>query len=98
NGAQAMGAGGQLSVSLREENRSAVISIRDEGEGIPSDILQKIFDLYFTTRKDGSGIGLAMTYRIMQLHHGQIDVESEPGKGTTFQLRVPLINVTDSRL
>ena len=66
--------------------------------GIPSDILQKIFDLYFTTRKDGSGIGLAMTYRIMQLHHGQIDVESEPGKGTTFQLRVPLVNVTDSRL
>jgi PAS domain S-box-containing protein len=98
NGAQAMASGGQLTVSLGEENRSAVISVRDEGEGIPADILHKIFDLYFTTRKDGSGIGLAMTYRIMQLHHGQIDVESEPGKGTTFQLRVPLINITDNRL
>lgn len=98
NGAQSMASGGELSVALKEENRNAVLSIRDEGEGIPSDILQKIFDLYFTTRKDGSGIGLAMTYRIMQLHHGQIDVESEPGKGTVFELRVPLINSTDGRL
>jgi signal transduction histidine kinase len=57
---------------------------------ISEELREKIFDLYFTTKKDGSGIGLAMTYRILQLHHGSIDVQSELGHGSVFQLRIPL--------
>jgi signal transduction histidine kinase len=75
---------------LIEDGKSAVIEVRDEGSGISRELRDKIFDLYFTTKRDGSGIGLAMTYRILQLHHGSIDVESEIGRGSVFQLRIPL--------
>jgi len=92
NGAQAMASGGALEVRLSEDTRWASILVRDRGEGIPDEIRARIFDLYFTTKKEGSGIGLAMTWRIMQMHHGQIDVESKPGSGTTFVLRLPLIS------
>ncbi len=68
----------------------AVLRIADEGEGIPAEIREKIFDLYFTTKVGGSGIGLAMTYRILQLHHGSVDVQSREGRGTEFLLRIPL--------
>jgi signal transduction histidine kinase len=90
NGAQAMAGGGKLEVRLSGDARVASISVHDEGEGIPDEVRQKIFDLYFTTKREGSGIGLAMTYRILQLHNGQVDVQSQPGKGTTFVLRLPL--------
>lgn len=69
----------------------AVLRIADEGPGIPEEIREKIFDLYFTTKSGGSGIGLAMTYRILQLHHGSIEVQSKVGRGTEFQLRIPLV-------
>jgi signal transduction histidine kinase len=92
NGAQAMASGGLLEVRLTEDSRWAYIRVRDHGEGIPDDVRSRIFDLYFTTKKEGSGIGLAMTYRILQMHHGQIDVESKLGSGTTFVLRLPLIS------
>ncbi len=91
NGAQAMPAGGKLRVELLDEGKHAVIAIADHGEGISAELLEKIFDLYFTTRRGGSGIGLAMTYRILQLHHGSIDVQSEVGQGSEFRLRIPLI-------
>ena len=68
----------------------AILRISDEGPGIPEDIREKIFDLYFTTKAGGSGIGLAMTYRILQLHHGSIEVQSKVDRGTEFQLRIPL--------
>lgn len=92
NGAQAMASGGLLEVRLSEDTRWASILVRDQGEGIPDEIRPRIFDLYFTTKKEGSGIGLAMTWRIVQMHHGQIDVESKPGSGTTFVLRLPLVS------
>jgi signal transduction histidine kinase len=90
NGAQAMPQGGTLTVTLEEQKKFAVIRIADEGQGIPDDIREKIFDLYFTTKSGGSGIGLAMTYRILQLHYGSIEVQSRPGRGTEFVLRIPL--------
>jgi signal transduction histidine kinase len=92
NGAQAMATGGTLEVRVTEDSRWAYIRVRDHGEGIPDEIRARIFDLYFTTKKEGSGIGLAMAYRIVQMHHGQIDVESKLGSGTTFVLRLPLIS------
>jgi signal transduction histidine kinase len=90
NGAQAMPDGGILHVTLVEERRMAVLRIADNGVGIPPEIREKIFDLYFTTKSGGSGIGLAMTYRILQLHHGSVDVQSKVGRGTEFFLRIPL--------
>jgi signal transduction histidine kinase len=90
NGAQAMPDGGTLRVSLDEERRMAVLRIADNGVGIPPEIREKIFDLYFTTKSGGSGIGLAMTYRILQLHHGSVEVQSKLGRGTEFFLRIPL--------
>ncbi|MGC1424419.1 MAG: ATP-binding protein [Terracidiphilus sp.] len=90
NGAQAMPDGGALRVTLEEDRKMAVLRITDEGTGIPPEIREKIFDLYFTTKSGGSGIGLAMTYRILQLHHGSVDVQSKVGRGTEFSLRIPL--------
>ena len=98
NGAQAMAQGGELHVTMREEGRMAAIEISDSGSGIPDDIREKIFDLYFTTRKDGSGIGLAMTYRIIQLHNGSIDVQSEQNIGSTFTLKLPLLASAEGKL
>lgn len=90
NGAQAMPDGGTLRVTVEEDRKMAVVRIADEGTGIPAEIREKIFDLYFTTKSGGSGIGLAMTYRILQLHHGSVDVQSKVGRGTEFFLRIPL--------
>ena len=98
NGGQAMSDGGRLEVRLTADGRAASIAVHDEGEGIPEEVRQKIFDLYFTTKREGSGIGLAMTYRILQLHNGEVDVQSQPGKGTTFVLRLPISNPTEVRL
>jgi len=90
NGAQAMPEGGKLEVTLEIDRKSAIIRIADEGVGIPDEIRDRIFDLYFTTKSGGSGIGLAMTYRILQLHHGGIEVQSREDRGTEFRLRIPL--------
>ncbi|HET6207684.1 MAG TPA: ATP-binding protein [Terracidiphilus sp.] len=90
NGAQAMPEGGKLEVTLETDRKMAVLRIADEGVGIPEEIREKIFDLYFTTKSGGSGIGLAMTYRILQLHHGGVDVQSRQDRGTEFTLRIPL--------
>jgi signal transduction histidine kinase len=70
--------------------KSALLRIADQGPGIPDEIREKIFDLYFTTKRGGSGIGLAMTYRILQLHHGSIEVQSKPERGAEFLMRIPL--------
>jgi signal transduction histidine kinase len=91
NGVQAMPQGGTLSIAARREDGSAEIAIHDQGPGIPPEIQDKVFNLYFTTKQKGSGIGLAMTYRVMQLHNGSVDFKSSPGDGTTFRLRLPLI-------
>lgn len=91
NGAQAMPEGGRLEVKVSADSRWATISVRDYGTGIAPEVLPRIFDLYFTTKAEGSGIGLAMTYRIVQFQNGRIDVESKTGSGTTFHLRLPLV-------
>ena len=89
NGVQAMPQGGLLTISARRENNAVVAEIRDEGGGIPQDMHDKIFELYFTTKKDGSGIGLAQTYQILQWHYGSVDFESAEGTGTVFRFHIP---------
>jgi signal transduction histidine kinase len=91
NGVQAMPGGGSLRITARRTDKAAVVEVRDGGAGIPPEIRDKVFNLYFTTKKTGSGIGLAMTYRVLQMHHGSLDFDTELGRGTTFRLCLPLV-------
>jgi signal transduction histidine kinase len=90
NAIQAMPDGGELRIGCIVREEEAEIRISDTGVGIPPELRDKIFRLYYTTKPEGSGIGLAMTFRIVQLHDGAIDFTSEPGKGTTFVVRLPV--------
>ena len=90
NGCQAMPDGGTLRIACHRHARDRiVVDVEDTGVGIPPENLQKIFDLYFTTKEKGSGIGLSMVYRIVQLHDGDVEVQSTPGRGTRFRLVFP---------
>jgi signal transduction histidine kinase len=89
NGCQAMPDGGTLRMACRTSGRRVEVDVEDTGVGIPPENLQKIFDLYFTTKEKGSGIGLSMVYRIVQLHDGEVEVQSTPGRGTRFRLVFP---------
>ena len=90
NGVQAMSNGGILNITARQYDMAAAIEVRDQGGGIPPEVQDKVFNLYFTTKKAGSGIGLAMSYRVLQLHNGAIDFVTEVGRGTTFRLVLPM--------
>jgi signal transduction histidine kinase len=90
NGIQAMPEGGTLTIRAREIQGLVTTEIIDTGGGIPPEVQDKIFELYFTTKPDGSGIGLAQTYQVLQWHYGGVDFETTPGQGTTFRLRLPL--------
>ncbi len=90
NAVQAMPDGGTLRLACRATSRGRVqLEVEDTGVGIPPEDLGRIFDLYFTTKERGSGIGLSMVYRIIQLHDGEVEVQSTPGAGTTFKLVFP---------
>jgi len=91
NAMEAMKDGGALHVKVHQPNGSASLEVIDSGPGIPEKLREKVFQLYFTTKSRGSGIGLAMTYRAVQLHNGSIAFESEEGKGTTFRLEFPAV-------
>jgi len=90
NAIQAMPEGGLLSATLARRGEFAEIQIADTGRGISAENKQRVFQLFFTTRPSGSGIGLASTFRTVQLHNGSIDFESEVGRGTTFRIQLPL--------
>ena len=90
NGMQAMAKGGNLTVTAQRDDGEALVEVTDQGGGIPPEIREKIFNLYFTTKSGGTGIGLPMTYRVMQLHNGALDFDSKVGEGTTFRLHFPL--------
>ena len=89
NGVQSMPQGGLLTISARRESNAVIAEVRDQGGGIPQDMHDKIFELYFTTKKDGSGIGLAQTYQVLQWHYGSVDFESTEGTGTVFRFHIP---------
>jgi PAS domain S-box-containing protein len=90
NAGESMPGGGQLRLVLSRRGEMAEITVGDTGKGIPLEDRQKIFQLFFTTRPGGSGIGLASTFRIVQLLNGSIDFTTEVGKGTTFRIELPL--------
>jgi signal transduction histidine kinase len=90
NGCQAMPSGGDLKVTPRTEPHRLELEITDQGVGIPPEEQKKIFSLFYTTKPGGTGIGLAMAFRILQLHNGSIDFSSEVNRGSTFRLSLPI--------
>jgi PAS domain S-box-containing protein len=93
NGCQAMPEGGPLKIAtVRDKDDLIKIIIADRGVGIPMDARDRIFNLFFTTKKGGTGIGLAQAFRAMQLHNGSIRFESEVGVGTTFEITLPALS------
>jgi signal transduction histidine kinase len=89
NAIQAMPQGGVLTVESGLRNDAIEVKISDTGDGITEERRKKLFNPFFTTKKNGTGLGLAITYRIIENHRGRIDVASEPGKGSTFTVRIP---------
>src|ERR1700722_5350614 len=89
NAFEAMKSGGNLWLRVSREANAVVLNVSDDGPGIPDDARDKVFQLYFTTKIRGSGIGLAMTYRAVQLHNGTINFSTESGRGTAFQMTFP---------
>ena len=90
NACEAMPDGGELRVTASRPAEGRVeLDVEDSGVGIEPDELPKIFDLYYTTKGRGSGIGLSMVYRIVQLHDGDVKVSSTPGQGTHFTVTLP---------
>ena len=96
NGCDAMGPGGQLTVKLAQNDDKAQIIVTDTGKGITPENRNKIFQLFFTTRPGGTGIGLANSFRFVQLHNGSIEFESEVGRGTTFTIELPLARTVET--
>ncbi|MCD4719397.1 MAG: hypothetical protein K8S13_06005 [Desulfobacula sp.] len=92
NATQAMKNGGKLIISTRKDSKNAILSIEDTGIGISGDNISKTFLPFFTTKDvgEGTGLGLSVVYGIIQNHNGDIKVSSEPGKGTIFQICLPL--------
>jgi signal transduction histidine kinase len=90
NGCQAMTEGGTLTLEARAADSFMEIRVQDTGVGIAPENRERIFNLYYTTKENGSGIGLATVFKIIQLHNGEIAVESEIGRGSTFTVKLPL--------
>jgi signal transduction histidine kinase len=91
NAIEAMKNGGNLWLRVSREENIMLLNVSDDGPGIPVEARDKVFQLYFTTKQRGSGIGLAMTYRAVQLHNGTINFSTEMGRGTAFQMQFPAL-------
>ena len=91
NAIQSMADGGRIEISSEQSGHMIVVTVRDDGPGIPKEILNKLFVPFFTTRKAGSGLGMAVTLRIVENHGGSINVDSAPGEGTTVRIMIPIV-------
>ena len=101
NAIQAMPGGGEIVISVQElsdpekegaESRFLQVRLRDSGPGIPAQNLERIFDPFYTTKAQGTGLGLSVVHQILREHEGRISVESEPGRGTAFIIHLPCSN------
>jgi two-component system sensor histidine kinase FlrB len=93
NAMQACAGGGSVTLRAGLEKDSVVVfSVKDDGRGIPPEILERLFEPFFTTRTEGTGLGLAIVREVAQVHGGDISVKSKLGSGSEFQLRVPKVN------
>jgi len=92
NACQAMPRGGPVTISTEAETEALLkITIEDTGVGIPSEDVERIFKMYYTTKQEGTGIGLALVRRVVDLHHGSIEIHSTIGQGTSVIVRLPTV-------
>ncbi|USK35421.1 PAS domain S-box protein [Bacillus sp. F19] len=89
NAIDSMPNGGKVTLSSRQEGDYILMNVKDEGEGIPAEVLKKIGEPFFTTKEKGTGLGLMITYKIIENHKGSMSIESEFGRGTVFTLKLP---------
>jgi signal transduction histidine kinase len=89
NAIEASPQGGRLTIRSFEDSHGATVTIADEGKGMPPAILQQVFDPYFTTKSGGIGLGLTVAKKIVEAHHGRIEVRSDEGRGTTVRIHIP---------
>jgi signal transduction histidine kinase len=89
NALQATPKGGDVTISCRQSDTGWLIAFRDTGTGIDAETKARIFEPFFTTKPDGTGLGLAVTRKIIEAHHGTLEVESEVGRGTTVVVMLP---------
>ena len=93
NAIDAMPAGGEIRMSSQETSGRVVLTIADNGTGMTTEVKSRLFDPFFTTKgKGGTGMGMAVSFGIIRRHNGSIDVESEPGRGTTFRISLPVVD------
>lgn len=97
NGIQAISGTGEVRVVLNQDGDTVIIQVSDTGRGIPAEALPRIFKPFFTTRTEGTGLGLSLANSIVQSHGGRIDVSSAPGKGSQFKVSLPLQRPKRSR-
>ena len=90
NALDAVSEGGKVSINYYKDGAGIVFEIKDTGSGISPDMEKKIFDLYYTTKKDGNGLGLSIAQKVVSQHNGTIECESEINKGTKFKIRIPI--------
>jgi two-component system, NtrC family, sensor histidine kinase HydH len=90
NAEQAMSSGGELILTTRRDGPAVVLDVTDTGAGMTDEVRSRIFDAFFSTRPAGSGLGLPTTRKIIEAHGGTIHVQSEPGKGSRFTIRLPI--------
>ena len=93
NAAQALEPGGVISVDVRTDDQAVDVSIRDTGVGIAEELLEQVFEPLFSTRSDGTGLGLTIAGRIAESHGGEIQIESRLGEGTSVTVRLPVLPV-----
>jgi CheY-like chemotaxis protein/anti-sigma regulatory factor (Ser/Thr protein kinase) len=99
NAIDAMPSGGEIRMSSQEANGRVVLTIADSGTGMTPDVKSRLFDPFFTTKgKGGTGMGMAVSFGIIRRHNGSIDVESEPGRGTTFRISLPLAEAGEANV
>jgi two-component system sensor histidine kinase HydH len=91
-----VGEGGTIAISATPVDRKICIKVQDDGVGIPLEQQKRIFDLYFTSKPIGTGLGLALVHRIVTEHGGEVAVQSKPGEGTTFTLTIPIEDLQSS--
>ena len=84
-----MAEGGTITVSSKRSHDGIEVKVADEGSGIPASELQHIFEPFYTTREQGSGLGLSISYKIIAAHSGDISAVSQPGRGTAFIIKLP---------
>ena len=92
NAIQATPSGGLVTVSASPsaDRRYLEVTVADTGKGIPAELADRVFDPFFTTKEDGTGLGLAIANRVVHDHHGELKLESQPGRGTVLRVRLPV--------